>query len=393
MSDTAIFVTVSSEEVNETGQMPGEIRSLRNKVRDGGRVVHVEVITDAPLPEDVLSTLNASGAQVTVFPAASETTCTLIGGLMTRLHEMITCYPHWDQILLADAQTERQASPAAFLQKAGYTVIVAGTERARVDSVRSFCDQVVSWNSGKSSGKNRDNGPKLDPYEVLVEEVTKGRGKGNRVLLTSLKQRIRKRIRRFDETRLKDEEGKPMKQFKDFVTDAVNRGLIQLVEKGNASHVLLPDEDIPEDDDEETIDAEDGSATESEGSGDPLLDHVDEAEVEAGQEPEAPKEAEDIPPPVEKDFQVDKVNEEAKAPPQAFMTYLDNMLPPEGLALGEMLHKLQEAREAGHLEISNRELKSSLQDAFHNELLEPANEGDPVMYIVVDDWKDIINFL
>jgi len=391
MSDTAIFVTVSSEEVNEAGQMPGEIRSLRNKVRDGGRVVHVEVITDAPLPESVMGTLNTSGAQVTVLSSAGDTTASLVGGLMTRLHEMITCYPHLDQILLADAQTERQASAAAFLQKAGYTVIVAGTERARVDTVRSFCDQVVSWNSGgKSSGKNRDNGPKLDPYEVLIEEVTKGRSKGNRVLLTSLKQRIRKRIRRFDETRLKDEEGKPMKQFKDFVMDAVNRGMIQLVEKGNASHVLLPDEEIPEDDDEETVDTEEETATtDTEGSGDPLLDHVDEA----GGDAEAGKENTDIDPPTEKDFKVDTVNEEAEAPPQAFMTFLDNMLPPEGLALGEMLHKLQEAKEAGHLEVTNRELKTYVQNAFFNELLEPANEGDPLMYVVVDDWKDIINFL
>lgn len=391
MSDTAILVTVSSEELQEAGQMPGELRSLRNKIRDGGRVVHVEVITDAPLPEGILGTLNSSGAQITILPSASDTTASLVGGLMTRLHELITCYPHLDQILLADAATERLVSPAAFLQKAGYTVIVAGTERARVDAVRPFCDQVVSWNGGnRNSGKGREGSQKLDPYEVLVEEVTKGRSKGNRVLLTSLKQRIRKRIRRFDETRLKDEEGKPMKQFKDFVTDAVNRGLIQLVEKGNASHVLLPDEEIPEDEEEAVVDTEEETAAaEIEGaSGDPLLDSVDSVG-----EPSEPKVEADIPTPAEKDFEVDKINEEAEAPPQAFMTFLDNMLPAEGLALGEMLHKLQEAREAGHLEITNRELKSYLQNAFHNELLEPANDGDPVMYIAVDDWKDIINFL
>jgi hypothetical protein len=396
MSDVAVFVSVAADELSASGQLPGDLRSLRNYPKSDERVVHCEVISDAALPEKTSNALSMAGATLTVLPASTEPVAALTGGLMARLHEFISAYAQVDHMLLAGAEVERLAPAALFLRRAGYRVTIIGTDKTRLDTVKSACDATAVWGAGRSNSREsrsresrESQTSKLDPYEVLVDEITKARKKGNRVLLTSLKQRIRKRIRRFDETRLKDQDGKPMRQFKDFILDAVNRGLIQLVERGNASHVLLPDEEIPEDDDLDDVDTEDSDDTEFEDdeSGDPLLDGVDMPGEEADAEPA------DLPELREKDFKVDLVNEDAPAPTGEFMTFLDNFIPKEGLALGELLHTLGKEQEAGNLELTNRELKKQLQNAFYNELLEAVNEDEPARYVVVDDWKDIIDFL
>lgn len=414
MSDTTLFIIISSEELTANGQLPGDLRGLRGLVGSDGRLVHCEVLADAPLPEKTQNALHMAGALLTVLPSSADTSAALVGGLMGRLHEFIHAYPQVSRFILAGADPDRLAPAAAFLRRAGFNVTLAGSDKSRLDAVAGSCDDTTVWSGGRGSGgrdsKSRDRdgrgrdrdgkstpkdsakdapresaGSKLDPYEVLVEEITKARQKGNRVLLTSLKQRLRKRIRRFDETRLKDKDGKPMKQFKDFIVDAVNRGLVQLVEKGNASQVLLPGEDIPEDDpdspDEETTDSDTSG-----DSGDPLLDNVEMPPEQDGAE-------EDIPELQEKDFKVDQVNEDAPAPSENFLRFMDNYIAKEGLALGELLLKLGEEREAGNLDLDNRQIKTELQNAFYNELLETVNDDDPARYVVVDDWRDIIDFL
>jgi hypothetical protein len=49
MSDTAIFITLSIDELSSNGQLPGDLRSLRNLTNNDERVVPLEVIFDAPL--------------------------------------------------------------------------------------------------------------------------------------------------------------------------------------------------------------------------------------------------------------------------------------------------------------------------------------------------------
>jgi len=421
MSDTAIFITVSTDELSNNGQLPGDIRSLRNLTNNDERVVHVEVISDAPLPEKTANMLHAAGALVTVLPSALDTSSALVGGLMSRLHEFICAYSHVSQFILAGTDSDRLTSPAAFIQRAGYYVIVAGPDRGRLDSLRGIADDISLWSGGRQSNRrddnrrddsrrddnrrdgNRgeatqedDNAPKLDPYEVLVEEVTKGREKGQRVLLTSLKQRMRRRMRRFDETRMKDQEGRPMRKFKDFIADAASRELIQLVEKGNRSQVLLPGEEIPEEIEEEETGTEDTSPKKSRSSNrsskandetesDPLLDAVDMVDEEKAEQ--------DIPELTIKDFDVERVNEDASAPPHDFIAMLEKLIPETGLILEDILKAMSEKKAKDEITASNRELKKHLQNAFFNELLEPLSEEAPLNYIVVDDWKGIIDFL
>lgn len=380
MSDTAIFVLLSTQDLSN-GQLPGDTRQLRQHLSKEERAVHLEVLTDAPLQEKPADQLLNAGAILTTVPCGADISASLTGSLMARLHEFICAYPNMGRFVLAGNQVDRLVAPAQFLQKAGYAVTLQGPDRSRLDAARQACDDIVTWSTrGGNRDAKEDNSSKLDPYEVLVEEVTKGREKGQRVLLTSLKQRMRRRLRKFDETRLKDLEGRPMKKFKDFIEDAVNRELIQLVERGNKSQVLLPHEEPPAEDEEEDV-VEAATGADASDSGDPLLDTVETPE---DAEPESLD---------EKDFDVETVNEEANPPSKDFVVFLENLLPDTGLTLPDLLSALSEEQEKGTLELGNNDLKQHLQNSFYNELLEPADKETPSKYVVVDDWRDIIEFL
>lgn len=404
MSDTALFILIATDELTNNGQLPGDIRSLRNLTKGNERIVHVEVISEAPLPEKTATTLGNDGALLTILPASPDTTSALVGGLMARLHEFTSAYAQVSQFILAGSDSDRLVSAASFLQKAGYAVLVAGPDRKRLDACSYVSDDTAVWSGRQSKRDNsrEDTTSALDPYEVLVEEVTRSREKGQRVLLTSLKQRMRRRMRRFDETRMKDLDGRPMRKFKDFISDAANRNLIQLIENGNRSQVLLPGEDTPEDsDDEETGNEEStpkkarNSRRKSEGTKDdnendkevdPLLDSVDMVESEEAEK----KDLTDL---TAEDFDVENINEDASAPPQEFVASLEKMIPETGWTLEEILNALAEKKAGNTLSESPREIQAMLQNSFYNELLEPVNEDNPKKYIIVDDWKGIIDFL
>ena len=416
MSDTAIFIAATAEDLKSNNGLPAEIAVLQNQISDSERVVHTEMLADAAMPERFVNTLSQSGAQVTVLPATPDGGAALTTGLTARLHEFICSFPNVNQFLLAGIQVDRLVLAAAYLRRAGFQVILAGPDQGALDRVANCSDDTFVWGKGGATSarrpartQNRDDSSEApDPFEVLVEEVTKSRSRGNRVLLTSLKQRMRKRIRRFDETRLKDKDGRPMRKFKDFVVDAANRGLIQLIERGNASHVLLPGEDAnTEDDEEEETSADTGRGRKNsrgdsdDGEVDPLLDAVDmigedsntsdgeddDSDDDAPDEPEAPEEpltAEDIDPL--------EIDEEANPPPVEFLELLETILKTP-LTLDDLVAALVKKQQDGDLSLKKRTLRNHLQAAFNNELLENPADEKPLKYSLVDDWRDIIDYL
>lgn len=439
MSDTAIFIAATDEELRSTNGLPGDLNSLRALPSETERVVHLEFLTDKPAPERLLNALNQGGVLISILPANGDAASSVTAGLMARLHEFICAYPNIGQFLLAGIQVDRLAPAAAFLQRAGFNVLLCGPDRARLEAVRYAADDIEVWGSGRAprnerggdrSGgeraeraerpergeraENREERAPADPFEVLVDEVTKSRKRGHRVLLTSLKQRMRKRIRRFDETRLKDKDGRPMRKFKDFIVDAANRGLIQLIEKGNLSHVLLPDEEADTDvDDENDIagaeergsDSDDNDST----GGDPLLDTVDvvggesegaeddesdesgeegeEAEAEAGEQ--TPQAEQPLSP---DDLDPSEIDEEAAPPPAEFLELLQEILK-EPKTLDELVQALVAKQQSGELALKTRALRDHVQAAFNNELLEPVGNDKSPRYALVDDWRDILDYL
>lgn len=425
MSDTAVFIAATADDLKSNNGLPGDLSALLGGLDDSARVVHTEMMADAAMPERFVNTLSQNGAQITVLPATPDPDSALAAGLALRLQEFICAFPGVNHFLLAALRTDRLCLAAAYLQRAGFQVTVAGPDRAALDRITSFADDRFLWGRTAASPAprntrttSREDAPTdLDPFEILVDEVSKSRNRGNRVLLTSLKQRMRKRIRRFDETRLKDKDGRPMRKFKDFIVDAANRGLIQLIERGNASQVLLPGEDAntavenDEDDDtpEETprrrakepadlevdplLDAVDMIGEPSIGSQDDDEDSDESLEEEAGTDcseteteeaPEEPLTPEDIDP--------EEIDEDANPPPLPFLECLETILKTP-LTLEELVAALVKKQQDGELPLKTRALKKQLQAAFNNELLETTGESKPLKYTLVDDWRDIVDFL
>jgi len=438
MSDTAIFIAATDEELRSTNGLPGDLNSLRALPAETERVVHLEFLTDKPAPERLLNALNQGGVLVSILPSNGDAAASVSAGLMTRLHEFICAYPNIGQFLLAGIQVERLAPAAAFLQRAGYNVLLCGPDRARLESVRHAADDIEVWGSGRAPraergerggergergaerggeraerAESREERPAADPFEVLVDEVSKSRKRGHRVLLTSLKQRMRKRIRRFDETRLKDQDGRPMRKFKDFIVDAANRGLIQLIEKGNLSHVLMPGEEADLDLDDENTGMEDrgSDGDENDAAGvDPLLDAVDvvggesddsldddDADENGDEGEEAGGDAAAQSPGQEQPLSPDdldptEIDEDAAPPPAEFLESLQELLK-EPRTLEDLVQALVAKQQAGALTLGTRALRDHVQAAFNNELLELVGNDKPSRYALVDDWRDIIDYL
>ncbi len=427
MSDTAIFIAATADDLKANSGLPGDVNVLRNFTDSDERVVHTELIVDSPVPGGFLNTLNQNGVWVTLLPRSGDADASVLAGLMTRLQEFAQTYPQVDRYILAGIETSRLSPVAASLQRAGHSVLLCGPDRGKLDAARHDTDDTEVWskdggNSGRGSRDGRDNRDNRDrgrdnsrsadkekdtqdPFEVLVEEVSKSRKRGHRVLLTSLKQRMRKRIRRFDETRLKDKDGRPMRKFKDFVVDAANRGLIQLIEKGNASHVLLPGEKVEADEDEDDSrgarrdDSDDNDDEDDDTDGvDPLLDSVDTVEGDEEDnngnddngDGEEEEETEDVLTP--DDIDVDELDESANPPPPEFMKVLETLLE-KPKTLPELVEALVKKQEKGDLEMKTATLRKHLQHAFNNELLEAAGDDKPVKFLLVDDWQDIIDYL
>lgn len=415
MSDTAIFIAASAEDLKAANGLPGDLKTLRSIPDERERVVHTEILLDSPAPERFQQGLSQAGVWITVLPQNGDAGSVLITGLMERLHEFVCTYPSVGQFVLAGHRPERLAPAAAFLQRAGYSVVLCGPDRNKLEFCRHNADDVEVWGSGGGRAPRGGSESKAasdpDPFEVLVEEITKSRKRGHRVLLTSLKQRMRKRIRRFDETRLKDKDGKPMRKFKDFVVDAANRGLIQLIEKGNASHVLLPDEAADADEDADEDDRDDIESGDSDNDGDngdgdgegvdPLLDSVDtvgddeddngddEDVDDDGEEEEEPEAEEPLSPDA---IDVTEIDEEADPPPKEFMEVLEEVLQ-SPLTLHDLVKALVKKQTDGVLSVRTRVLRDYLQSAFNNELIETSGDEKPAHYVLVDDWKDIIDYL
>lgn len=89
---------------------------------------------------------------------------------------------------------------------------------------------------------------------------------------------------------------------------------------------------------------------------------------------------------------MDAINEDASPPPPEFMEVLVELIS-EPATLADTVRGLNEKKASGKLELSTRQLRKYLQSAFHNELIERSGEEKPAKFVLVDDWKDIIDYL
>jgi hypothetical protein len=136
---------------------------------------------------------------------------------------------------------------------------------------------------------------------------------------------------------------------------------------------------------------DDSDSDEGDDADDSTADDVEE--IDAIPSPIEEEVEQDEPAPREEDFDVDQIDEEANPPPSSFMELLEASIPREGATLGELLRSLAQKQASGELQLNNQGLREALQNAFHNELIESIGDEKPCRYIVVDDWRGIIDFL
>lgn len=186
--------------------------------------------------------------------------------------------------------------------------------------------------------------PKIrDPYETLVEAVKLARQRGYVATLASVRLLMTELMGDFDQTKYKDNRGKPILKFKDFVKEAERRSKVKLFSTGSINEVFLPNEDPRKTSRfvEETL---------------PPPEPVDEAEE--------PAEAEE-----ESKVELEVSNEQ-------WRLFINAMSPLEGaVPFVRVFDVIRGMRNQGLLDLSNKEVKTMIIKAIHLNLLNRSNRG------------------
>jgi hypothetical protein len=182
-----------------------------------------------------------------------------------------------------------------------------------------------------------------DPYETLVEAVKLARQRGYVATLASVRLLMTELMGDFDQTKYKDNRGKPILKFKDFVKEAERRSKVKLFSTGSINEVFLPNEDPRKTSRfvEETL---------------PPPEPVDEADEPAEAEEESKVELE--------------VSDEQ------WRLFINAMSPLEGaVPFVRVFDVIRGMRNQGLLDLSNKEVKTMIIKAIHLNLLNRSNRG------------------
>ncbi|MSP12131.1 MAG: NYN domain-containing protein [Chloroflexi bacterium] len=82
-----------------------------------------------------------------------------------------------------------------------------------------------------------------DIYKTLVEAIHLARRRKISSTLASLKLLMIEVLGEFDQSKYKDNQGKPFTKFKDFVREAQRRNFVQIFSSGTVNEIFLPGED------------------------------------------------------------------------------------------------------------------------------------------------------
>ncbi|MBV9787018.1 MAG: hypothetical protein JOZ51_02510, partial [Chloroflexi bacterium] len=85
--------------------------------------------------------------------------------------------------------------------------------------------------------------PQRSVYDTLVDAIQLARQRGFVSNLGSLKVLMRELDSGFNESKVKDSNGRPFSKFKDFVKEAERQGKVQIFTNGTVTEVFLPGED------------------------------------------------------------------------------------------------------------------------------------------------------
>ena len=262
------------------------------------------------------------------------------------VHTMKNFYSNRNLHTLVLVSGDRDYIPLVIeIRQMGHKVVIIGVGKALSSDLTEVADTTVLYEDIVNDLNPREGldipqrvKGTADPYPILIEEIKLARENRKPTVLAYLKLRLKARIEGFDETKLADSSGRRFKKFKEFIIDAVNRGMIKVFTTGTVSEIFLPDED-PEN-----------------------------VSYSADSSPE---------------FLI---------PPEDYVEMIEDVLNKSGksMAYTNIVIGLTARKRCGELSVSNKDVQMYLKSAIHYGILIGKKEGTVTRYRIAEKWRDIL---
>ena len=259
--------------------------------------------------------------------------------------------PHIQTLVLVSG--DRDYIPLVIeLRQMGKQVAILGVGKSLSSDLAEVADETILYEDiVKDLIPRGDTQPvkrvelSADPYPILIEEVKAARENRKPTVLAYLKLRLKERIAGFDETQILDNNGRPFKKFKDFITEAATRGLIKVYTTGTANEVFLPEED-PKD-----------------------LSYFKDIVNNTEDSPEFPV------PPVDVVEMMASILEDNDGP----------------MAYTKIVQGLQARKQKGEMLLSKGEIQRYVKSSIHHGILRGEKDGNVTRYNKIESWRDMLS--
>ena len=219
-----------------------------------GRVASCQAFADWGQFERSLSFLLRAGVQPVFCPSVStdpnlqEKKSSVDPTICIHAMKLLYTYPNIYTLVLVSG--DRDFIPLLMeARQMGRKVVVLGVGHSISADLAALADDVILYQDiveGLAPRELRADTVRVkrtaDPYPVLVSVIKEARQQNKPTTFGYLKLRMKDRIEGFDETTLEDRNGRKFKRFKDFILEAVSRGIVKLHTGGTANEVFLPAE-------------------------------------------------------------------------------------------------------------------------------------------------------
>ena len=222
-----------------------------------GRVASCQAFADWGQFERSLSFLLRAGIQPVFCPSVStdpnqlqEKKSSVDPTICIHAMKLLYTYPNISTLLLVSG--DRDFIPLLMeARQMGRKVVVLGVGRSISSDLAALADDVILYQDiveGLMPKELRADTIRIkrteDPYPLLLAVIKEARKQNKPTTFGYLKLRMKDRMEGFDETTLEDRNGRKFKRFKDFILEAVNRGIVKLHTSGTANEVFLPTESV-----------------------------------------------------------------------------------------------------------------------------------------------------
>lgn len=243
-----IYISVVSEyEVNP------DFDALIDKAEEFGRVAVAQAYADWTPYSHYINSLHAHQIDPMYVPAYHYSESgNRKGAAIKNSVDMFLCinalkmlfsHPHIQTFVLVTG--DRDFVPLIrTIREFGKRAVVIGVAGAASSHLAQAADDFFFYHQITDNLKppEKEKPKSRDPFEILVEAVKLARQRGYVATVASLKLLMTELQGDFDPSRYKDNRGRPLQKFKDFLKEAERRGKVK-ISAGAINEVFLPNED------------------------------------------------------------------------------------------------------------------------------------------------------